>query len=121
MPNFYTDNEDLQYYVRKGIDWTELIKVTEFLRPGCDAKEQVEETVETYRDMLEMIGTFASEEIATRAAAIDRAVEMIGEGDVAVIAGKGHETGQIVGDQVLPFDDLLVARGAIDQAGGVPS
>ena len=84
MPNFYTDNEDLQYYVRKGIDWTELIKVTEFLRPGCDAKEQIEETVETYRDMLEMIGTFASEEIATRAAAIDRGEMSVENSEVSV-------------------------------------
>ena len=68
-----------------------------------------------------LAATPGADEIGDRAAAIDRAVEMIGEGEVAVISGKGHETGQIVGDQVLPFDDLLVARGAIDQAGGVPS
>jgi len=29
----------------------------------------------------------------------------LGSGDVLVIAGKGHETGQIVGDQTLPFSD----------------
>jgi UDP-N-acetylmuramoyl-L-alanyl-D-glutamate--2,6-diaminopimelate ligase len=31
-------------------------------------------------------------------------------GDIILLAGKGHETGQIVGTQVLPFDDALVAR-----------
>jgi UDP-N-acetylmuramoyl-L-alanyl-D-glutamate--2,6-diaminopimelate ligase len=42
--------------------------------------------------------------------AIARALEMAGAGDIVLLAGKGHETGQIVGDQVLPFDDALVAR-----------
>ncbi len=48
-----------------------------------------------------------------RAAAIDLAVAMAGKGDVVVIAGKGHETGQYVGGAVVPFDDREVARAAI--------
>ncbi len=45
-------------------------------------------------------------EIGDRAEAILRAVDAAGQGDVVLIAGKGHETGQIVGDHVLPFDDV---------------
>ncbi len=53
-------------------------------------------------------------EIGDRAQAIRAGVAMLGEGDVLVVAGKGHETGQIVGDKVLPFsdhDEVLKALG----------
>ncbi len=45
-------------------------------------------------------------EIGDRAEAILRGVDALQPGDALLIAGKGHETGQIVGDQVLPFDDV---------------
>jgi len=54
-----------------------------------------------------------AEEIGDRGEAIARAVATLSAGDVLVIAGKGHESGQIVGDRVLPFDDRDVARRAI--------
>lgn len=44
-------------------------------------------------------------EIGDRAAAIRTAVKGLGPGDVLVVAGKGHETGQIVGERTLPFSD----------------
>ncbi|MFF5204611.1 UDP-N-acetylmuramoyl-L-alanyl-D-glutamate--2,6-diaminopimelate ligase [Streptosporangium sp. NPDC000396] len=48
-----------------------------------------------------------------RAAAIDLAIGRAGFGDVVVVAGKGHEQGQYIGDQVLPFDDRQVVADAI--------
>ncbi|MBB3474911.1 UDP-N-acetylmuramoyl-L-alanyl-D-glutamate--2,6-diaminopimelate ligase [Sphingomonas sp. BK345] len=49
-------------------------------------------------------------EIGDRRAAIAAALREAQAGDIVLIAGKGHEQGQIVGDLVLPFDDVAVAR-----------
>jgi UDP-N-acetylmuramoyl-L-alanyl-D-glutamate--2,6-diaminopimelate ligase len=51
-----------------------------------------------------------------RAAAIEAAVSMAAPGDVIVVAGKGHETGQYVAGTVLPFDDRQVAAAALERA-----
>jgi UDP-N-acetylmuramoyl-L-alanyl-D-glutamate--2,6-diaminopimelate ligase len=53
-----------------------------------------------------------------RAAAIDFAVGLAGKGDVVVVAGKGHETGQYVGETVLPFDDAEVTAAALARHAG---
>lgn len=50
------------------------------------------------------------ERIPDRKEAIKRAIELASEGDVILIAGKGHENYQIIKDKVLPFDDREVAR-----------
>ncbi len=49
-------------------------------------------------------------EVAGRRAAIRAAIAEAGPDDLVLLAGKGHEQGQIVGDRVLPFDDVAVAR-----------
>jgi UDP-N-acetylmuramoyl-L-alanyl-D-glutamate--2,6-diaminopimelate ligase len=56
-------------------------------------------------------------EIADRADAIGRAVAALGAGDVLVVAGKGHETGQIVGDRIFPFCDREVVENALREQG----
>jgi UDP-N-acetylmuramoyl-L-alanyl-D-glutamate--2,6-diaminopimelate ligase len=48
--------------------------------------------------------------IVDRREAIARALEMAGPGDAVVIAGKGHETYQVLRDRTVPFDDRQVAR-----------
>jgi UDP-N-acetylmuramoyl-L-alanyl-D-glutamate--2,6-diaminopimelate ligase len=63
-------------------------------------------------------GCPGAEGIGERAGAIRRALEGLVAGDVLLIAGKGHETGQIVGDHVLPFDDAAVARACVAELAG---
>ncbi len=58
------------------------------------------------------------EAVVDRADAIERAVSMAGGGDVVLIAGKGHEKYQQIGDRVLPFDDGEVARAALARRRG---
>jgi UDP-N-acetylmuramoyl-L-alanyl-D-glutamate--2,6-diaminopimelate ligase len=63
-----------------------------------------------------LAGANGAREIGDRAEAIAAAVAMIGPGDVVLIAGKGHETGQIIGDQVFPFSDHEAVQAALNRA-----
>ena len=72
------------------------------------------------REILGGIESGEATEVGDRAEAILRAVDALGAGDTLLIAGKGHETGQIIGDTVLPFDDVeqaSVAVAALDGRG----
>jgi UDP-N-acetylmuramoyl-L-alanyl-D-glutamate--2,6-diaminopimelate ligase len=60
------------------------------------------------RDILE--GARGAREVPGRREAIAAAIAQAGADDIVLLAGKGHEQGQIVGDKVLPFDDVQVAR-----------
>lgn len=60
-----------------------------------------------------MAGAPDATEVGDRAEAILRGVDAIGPGDALLIAGKGHETGQTIGDDVLPFDDVEQASVAV--------
>ncbi len=71
MGNFYLDNDDLRFYVEKGIDWETIVKAVERNFTAADAPESVEEAVDTYKEVLELLGQFAAEEVAPRSAAID--------------------------------------------------
>ena len=57
-----------------------------------------------------MAAAAGATEIGDRRSAIAAAIKAAGGNDVILIAGKGHEQGQIVGNRVLPFDDVQVAR-----------
>ncbi len=57
-------------------------------------------------------------EIADRETAIKAAIDGAAAQDVVLLAGKGHERGQIVGDTILPFDDVMVAQSHLSVEGG---
>ncbi|MFN0125647.1 MAG: UDP-N-acetylmuramoyl-L-alanyl-D-glutamate--2,6-diaminopimelate ligase [Verrucomicrobiales bacterium] len=65
-------------------------------------------------------GSAAGEVIVDRRQAIGRAIELAQEGDIVVIAGKGHEDYQILGDRTIAFDDRQVARRFIEEKPSVP-
>jgi UDP-N-acetylmuramoyl-L-alanyl-D-glutamate--2,6-diaminopimelate ligase len=52
-----------------------------------------------------------------RAAAIERAIREAREGDLVLIAGKGHETYQVLKDRTIAFDDRAVAREVLRRYG----
>lgn len=53
--------------------------------------------------------------VPERKAAIYRAISLARSGDIVVIAGKGHETYQIFGDRMIPFDDREIAKAALQE------
>lgn len=55
-----------------------------------------------------------AQEIGDRKEAIEKTIAAMSEGDVLLIAGKGHETDQTIGDQTFPFDDRKLARAVIN-------
>ena len=73
-----------------------------------DDNPRSEDPAAIRRDILS--GAPGAREVPGRREAIAAAVAEAGADDIILLAGKGHEQGQIVGDKVLPFDDVTVAR-----------
>jgi UDP-N-acetylmuramoyl-L-alanyl-D-glutamate--2,6-diaminopimelate ligase len=63
-----------------------------------------------------LAGAPGAREIGDRAEAILAGSRLLGAGDLLLVAGKGHETGQIVGDKVIPFSDHEVVRGVLTES-----
>lgn len=72
MANFFTDNDDLVFYFDKGIDWASLVEVTEYGYRTQDGFKAVPEAVQFYREVAETMGELVADEVAPRAANIDR-------------------------------------------------
>jgi UDP-N-acetylmuramoyl-L-alanyl-D-glutamate--2,6-diaminopimelate ligase len=73
-----------------------------------DDNPRTEDPAQIRREVL--AGAPGATEIGGRREAIAEAIRIARSGDIVLVAGKGHEQGQIIGDRVLPFDDVVVAR-----------
>jgi len=63
MANYYEDNEDLKFYVNRWLDWSPLVTVSEFDFRAPDGPESVEEAVEFYKEILNLVGEFSANEV----------------------------------------------------------
>lgn len=84
MANYFTDNDDLQWYFDKGIDWDALVRATEHDFRAPEGPANLEEAVDLYREMATMVGELVASEIAPHAAAIDREGVHLRNGEVVV-------------------------------------
>ncbi|WP_394822517.1 acyl-CoA dehydrogenase family protein [Pendulispora albinea] len=82
MSNFFKDNDDLAFYYDKGIDWAPLVEVTEYGYRTEGGFKAEGEAMAFYREVAEMVGDLAANDIATRAAAIDREEVRLQHGEV---------------------------------------
>jgi len=94
---------------------SDLILITSDNPRGEDPARIIEEirrgiTADTRRDSAQRLLS-----IVDRREAIAKAIELARPGDVVLIAGKGHEKYQVIGGQVLPFDDVTVAQDALNR------
>ncbi|HBZ10355.1 MAG TPA: UDP-N-acetylmuramoyl-L-alanyl-D-glutamate--2,6-diaminopimelate ligase [Bacillus bacterium] len=76
---------------------------------------RTEDPLAILKDMEKGVEGMNYQVIPDRKEAINAAIKAAREGDVVLIAGKGHETYQIIGDKVFDFDDRLVASNAIKE------
>ncbi len=84
MASYYDDNEDLRWYVDKGIDWTELVALTEYEWRAEGGPKTVEEAVSFYKDVLDLFGTFSAETVQPLVKDIDAQKMQIVDGECVV-------------------------------------
>ena len=80
--NFYTDNDDLRFYIERRVDWKELFEVTERNAPADERPATVEDARETYEDVLKEVGKFCARTVAPVARAIDGESTFLENGQV---------------------------------------
>ncbi|MDH3534360.1 MAG: acyl-CoA dehydrogenase family protein [Gammaproteobacteria bacterium] len=84
LTNFYLDNEDLRFQVEQAFDWSELVALYERDFTDPDGFKTVDEAVEFYRDVLEIVGKFVAIEVAPVARKLDDHHPKLVDGEVVV-------------------------------------
>jgi alkylation response protein AidB-like acyl-CoA dehydrogenase len=84
LANYLADNDDLLFYLERGIDWAPIVAAVEQDYRAPQAYATCEEAVASYREILEMVGTFAAEEVAPQAVAIDRKGVKLKDGEAVM-------------------------------------
>jgi alkylation response protein AidB-like acyl-CoA dehydrogenase len=82
MGNYFTDNQDLRFYVDKWVDWEPLVRLTEYNWQSEDGFKNTGDALEFYRGVLDMVGRFTADEIAPYSPAIDRSHPFMENGEV---------------------------------------
>ncbi|MCB9765359.1 MAG: acyl-CoA dehydrogenase family protein [Alphaproteobacteria bacterium] len=96
MSSFYDDNDDLRFYVDRGIDWGPLVENTALGAASDDAGfDSTADAVDFYREVLQLVGGFAAEAIAPHAAELDRNPPRLVDGEVVL-----GERQQAIFDQI---------------------
>ena len=82
MASFLTDNEDLRFYLERGVDWDALVEVTEYGYRTPDGFKTPAEARGFYAEIAAMMGELVAKELGPRAARIDREGNTLAEGEV---------------------------------------
>lgn len=83
MASFYDDNDDLRFYLeRGGLDWDALVRVTEHDFQAPEGFGATPEAVEFYREVLELVGSYAADAIDPVTPALDREHPTLVDGEV---------------------------------------
>lgn len=82
MASFLTDNEDLRFYLERGVDWDALVEVTEYGYRTPDGFKNPAEARGFYAEIAAMMGELVAKELGPRAARIDREGNTLADGEV---------------------------------------
>jgi 3-(methylthio)propanoyl-CoA dehydrogenase len=100
MGNFYLDNEDLRFYVDRGLDWAPLIELMEEGHQAPGGFATTEEALEFYKETLVMLGQFVSDEIASVVKKLDDDPPRLQNGDVVQSAALEEIMAKIKGLEI---------------------